>query len=502
MNARTLVTALVTAGIVGTGAAAFHGHIPAPMAQAAANPVTMAGVAAPAANPAATSLPLNGFSALVKQVGPAVVNVSVDGMRSVADEGDDDEDAQGQEPRGPQGLPPELRDFFRGFGGRMMPQIPRGGVPMRGEGSGFIVSPDGYILTNAHVVDKAQHVNVRLTDRREFRARVVGLDKQADVAVLKIDAKDLPTVRTGRSSDASVGEWVVAIGSPFGFENSVSAGIVSAKGRSLPGSSYVPFIQTDVAVNPGNSGGPLFNLAGEVIGINSQIYSRSGGFQGISFAIPIETALDVKDQIVKHGKVSRGRIGVTVQEVNAGLAESFGLDRPRGALVSSVDPSAPGAKAGLQAGDIILSFDGKPIDRSSDLPALVARSIDGKSATMEVWRDRASKSLSVTPEAGGSKEKVASNDGAGGKGRLGVAVRPLSPEERRDGEVKSGVVVERVSGAAARAGLQEGDILLSLNGKPITGPEDLRNRIEKSGRNAALLVQRDDRRLFVPVELG
>jgi serine protease Do len=262
----------------------------------------------------------------------------------------------------------------------------------------------------------------------------------------------------------------------------------------------VNFIQTDVAVNPGNSGGPLFNLAGEVIGINSQIYSRSGGFQGISFAIPIETALDVKDQIVKHGKVSRGRIGVTIQDVNAGLAESFGLDRPRGALVSSVDADGPGAKAGLQPGDIILAYDGKPIERSNELPPMVA-SAAGKSVPIQVWRDKSTRSLTVAASEAGAKEKVARDEARAAKGRLGVAVRPLSPEERRDG-AKDGVVIAEASGAAARAGLQAGDLIVSFNGAPVKTPEDLRERVAKAGKTAALLIDRAGRRIFVPVELG
>ena len=511
MNPRILVGALVAAGVIGTGVAAYQGHVPAAITSANAQVATPATVAAPAANPAATTLPLNGFSDLVKRYGPAVVNVSVDGMRNVADmQGDDDDEDEPQaappqrgDPRLQQ-LPPGLRDFFRDFGGgngRMVPRGPQGNVPMRGQGSGFIVSSDGYILTNAHVVDKADHVNVRLTDRREYRAKVVGLDRQTDIAVLKIDARDLPTVKLGRAQDANVGEWVVAIGSPFGFENSVTAGIVSAKGRSLPDANYTPFIQTDVAVNPGNSGGPLFNLAGEVIGINSQIYSRTGAFAGISFAIPIETALGVKDQIVKSGRVSRGRIGVTVQDVNAPLAESFGLDRPRGALVSSVEPRSPGEKAGLRTGDIILSFDGKPIERSSDLPVIVATAPVGKPSPVEVWRDRSRTTVTLaTAEA--NREKVAKADNASTKGRLGVAVRPLSPEESSQLDGKSGLVVEQVGGAAARAGIQPGDVLLSINGKPIKSPDDLRDHVAKAGKNAALLVQRQDRQLFVPVELG
>jgi serine protease Do len=490
MKTRALVGALAAAGIIATGAAAYRGHLEAPMnqAHAAVSAVVPTGVAAPAANPGATSLPLNGFTDLVKRSGPAVVNVSVEGTRKVS--------ADMQE------IPEELRDFFRGFGGRV-PNMPRGGeMPMRGMGSGFIVSPDGYILTNAHVVENADHVTVRLTDRREFKAKVVGADKQSDIAVLKIEAQALPTVQLGKSTEANVGEWVVAIGSPFGFENSVSAGIVSAKSRSLPDATYVPFLQTDVAVNPGNSGGPLFNLAGEVIGINSQIYSRSGGYQGISFAIPIEVALNVKDQIVKHGKVTRGRLGVTIQEVNAPLAQSFGLERPHGALVSAVEPSTPAEKAGLQVGDIILKYDGKPIDRSADLPLLVADTQPGKQVSVEVWRKGSAKQLSVAPVAGQEPKRVAEAEHGTPGGRLGLAVRPLTGEEKSQNNGRGGLLVERVGGAAERAGVQPGDLVLSLNGTPLQSVDQLRDLVGKSGRNVALLIQREDRQIFVPLELG
>ncbi len=492
MNSKVLIGALVTAGVIGAGAATWHDHFDAPISIAHAAAMTSTGVAAPAANPGATTLPLNGFTDLVKKYGPAVVNVSVQGTRKVSDEEGD----------GNPQIPPGLEQFFRGFGGRGMMPHGQGAVPMRGEGSGFIVSPDGYILTNAHVVDNADRVTVRLTDRREFRAKVIGKDKQTDVAVLKIDAKDLPTVKLGKAADANVGEWVVAIGSPFGFENSVSAGIVSAKGRSLPDASYVPFIQTDVAVNPGNSGGPLFNLAGEVIGINSQIYSRTGGFEGISFAIPIETALNVENQIIKHGHVSHGRIGITVQEVNAPLAQSFGLDRPRGALVSSVEPNSPGEKAGLKPGDIILSYDGKPIERSGDLPVLVGQAPAGSRAPVEVWRDHASKSLTLATAEGNSDAKTASSDKSAEGGRLGLAVRPLTPEERREINARGGVLVEQVSGAAERAGVMPGDVVLAINGKAVTSVDDLRSQVGKSSKTAALLIQREDRQLFVPIEMG
>jgi serine protease Do len=494
MKTRTLVGALIAAGVLGGGIGAAIDPVPS----AHASPALVAGVAAPAANPNATTLPLNGFSDLVKRHGPAVVNVSVEGTRRVSAGGDDGE----IEIPGLQQIPPQFRDFFRGFPrGR---GAPRGEGPMmRGQGSGFIVSNDGYIITNAHVVENADHVTVRMTDRREYRAKVVGADKQSDIAVLKIDAKNLPTVSLGKSASANVGEWVVAIGSPFGFENSVTAGIVSAKARSLPDANYTQFIQTDVAVNPGNSGGPLFNLAGEVIGINSQIYSRSGGFQGISFAIPIEVAMNVKDQIVKHGKVSRGRIGVTVQEVNATLAESFGLDRPRGALVSSIEQGGPGDKGGLKVGDIITRYDGKPIERSSDLPVLVAEVTGGRKVPVEVWRERKPVTLSVATTEN-QPERVAANDddNAAPAGRLGVAVRALQPEERSQVKGGTGLVVEQSTGAARRAGIRRGDVLLSINGTPLKTPDDLTEKVAKAGKSAALLVQRENQQLFVAVELG
>jgi serine protease Do len=427
----------------------------------------------------------------VKTYGPAVVNVSVQGTMKTSAQMPD--------------IPEEFQDFFRGFGGRMpqrgggMPQQP---TPTRGQGSGFIVSADGYILTNAHVVENADQVTVRLTDRREYTAKVIGSDKQSDVALLKVDAKNLPTVKLGDSRKANVGEWVVAIGSPFGFENSVTAGIVSAKARSLPDSNYTPFIQTDVAVNPGNSGGPLFNLAGEVIGINSQIYSRTGSFSGISFAIPVEVAVKVKDQLQKHGKVTRGRLGVTVQDVNAALAESFGLDRARGALVSSVDDKGPAEKAGLLPGDIILKYDGNAIEHSADLPMLVADATPGKDTTVEVWRKGSPRTFHVATTEG-KPERVAKNDASDApKGRLGVSVRPLTKEERGDKAGRGGLVVEQVGGAAQRAGVQPGDVVLALNGTAVSTPEELREQVAKSGKRAALLIQRDERQLFVPIELG
>jgi len=496
MRAKALVGALAAAGIVAAGAAGWSQHLRAPMSEAHASALmTPAAVAAPAANPAATALPLNGFTELVATYGPAVVNVSVTGSQKVSQRMQGMPDFGDMDPDDP------FFQFFKRFQ-QPGPKGRHGGgaMPMRGQGSGFIVSPDGYIITNAHVVDHADDVSIRLTDRREYRAKVIGIDKTTDIAVLKIDAKNLPVVKVGDSRNAKVGEWVVAIGSPFGFENSVTAGIVSAKSRSLP-DSPAPFLQTDVAVNPGNSGGPLFNLAGDVIGVNSQIYSRSGGYQGVSFAIPIEVAMKVKDQLVKHGHVTRGRLGVVIQEVNATLAGSFGLDRPRGALVASVDDSGAAAKAGVQAGDIILKYNGNAIEHSNDLPLLVADTAPGEKATMEVWRKGAQKSLTVAV-GNAQDEKVASNDDSGAPaGKLGVSVRPLTQDERKE-LGKSGVLVEQVTGAAERAGVQPGDVVLSLNGNAVKSPADLRDLVAKSGKHVALLIQREDRQLFVPIELG
>ncbi|MBS0322124.1 MAG: DegQ family serine endoprotease [Proteobacteria bacterium] len=397
--------------------------------------------------------------------------------------------------------------------GRAMPNLPPwfqmpddGGQqqgPMRGLGSGFIVDRSGIILTNAHVVDGADTVTVQLQDRREFTAKVLGVDKATDIAVLRIDAKNLPVVATGNSDVTRVGDWVVAIGAPFGLENTVTKGIVSAKSRALPGESIVPFIQTDAAVNPGNSGGPLFNLNGEVIGINSQIYSRSGGFQGLSFAIPINVALDVKDQIVKNGKVSHGMLGVTIQEVNQDLADNFGLKNPGGALVGTVQKDGPGAKAGLQPGDVITAFNGRPIARSSELPAMVASLAPGAEAKLDVWRDGKSITLDAKVGSRDAMEKVALNeDGAASPGKLGVAVRALTSEEKADAQVDAGVVIEQVTGAAERAGLQPGDVILSINRVPVKNAAQLKELIGKSGKVVALLVQRDDARIFVPVNIG
>lgn len=428
------------------------------------------------------------MAGIVARYGAAVVNISVTGN---------------QQTRG--GMPeldPDdpFYEFFRRFG---MPRGKGGGQqPVRGQGSGFIISADGTILTNAHVVEDASEVTVKLTDRREFKAKVLGLDKNTDVAVLKIDARNLPTVIVGNTANSRVGEWVLAIGSPFGFENSASAGIISAKSRTLPDGSYVPFLQTDVAVNPGNSGGPLFNMAGEVIGINSQIYSRSGGYQGLSFAIPIDLAMNVEQQLVKHGKVQRGKLGVTIQEVNQALADSFGLNKPSGALINAVEPGSPAEKAGLKPGDVILAVNDREVGNSGELPAQIATMASGEGARLKIWRKGAAQEVLVKIGTFGSESRQAKVEAPASKGRLGVSVRNLSPQEQRQLGSSTGVVVEDAEGAAGRAGLRAGDVILSINGEAVSSPEQLRAIVSKAGKRAALLIQRGETRIFVPVDLS
>ena len=483
---RKLWLALVSAGVIGSaGLAAF------PMPPA---------VAAVAATPAASGAPIAdapvpNFAAITERSGPAVVNISVTGTREIAAA-----PWQG----GPGGVPDDdpFWEFFRRFGPTPYGPGSQSEMPVRGQGSGFIVSQDGIILTNAHVVKDASEVSVKLTDRREFRAKVLGIDPKTDVAVLKIEARDLPTVKLGNTLDLKPGEWVLAIGSPFGFENSVTAGIVSAKGRSLPDDSFVPFIQTDVAVNPGNSGGPLFNSRGEVVAINSQIYTRSGGYQGVSFAIPIELALRVKDQIVATGKASHARLGIAIQEVNQAFADSFNLERPEGALVASLEKGVPAEKAGLKPGDIVRKVDGKPVVSAGDLPAALGMRSPGDRVTLEVWRD--GKPLTVTAHLGDAGERVAKAEAATepAHGNVGLALRPLQPGEAAETGAAQGLVVAEVSGPAAMAGIRPGDLLLAVNGKPVSSVEEVRKLVAKSGRSAALLIQRGDDRIFVPVTIG
>jgi serine protease Do len=359
------------------------------------------------------------------------------------------------------------------------------------------------------VVDQAADVTVKLPDRREFPAKVIGADRRSDVAVLKIDGHDLPTVAFGDPARLEPGQWVAAIGAPFGFENSVTAGVVSATSRALgPESSFVPFIQTDVAVNPGNSGGPLFNLRGEVIGINSQIYSATGGYQGISFAIPIDVARNVQQQLVQTGHVTRGRIGVSIQDVNAQLAQSFKLDRPRGALVSAVEPGGPAAAAGLKPGDIILSVNGKPINASSELPSIIANTKPGTDATLEVWRNGRAETLKVRvaklDEEDAERAANASPSGGGSAEtpRLGLSVRALTPEEQRQAQTDGRLVVEQAQGPAAAAGVQPGDIILAVGDTPVKSVDDLRKAAQNSKDTVALLIQREDASIYVPVRIG
>ena len=401
------------------------------------------------------------FTRLVDDQGNAVVNIST--TQAVR--------RSGAAPQVPGIEDEEVLEFFRRFIPRQQPGQP--GPSQRPEsrslGSGFIISADGYILTNAHVVEGADEINVRFTDKREFKAKVIGADRRTDIAVIKVDATGLPAVRFGDPTKLKVGEWVVAIGSPFGFENTVTAGIVSAKGRSLPQENFVPFIQTDVAINPGNSGGPLFNMRGEVVGINSQIYSRTGGFMGLSFAIPIDVALDIQKQLRDKGRVARGRIGVVIQEVTRDLATSFGLDRPRGALVNSVEKGSPADKAGVEATDIITSFDGKPVESSSDLPRIVGSTRPGSASSLEVWRKGQTRKLNINV-AELQEDRVASAEKPGSRAkppveapanRLGIVVGELSAEQKKGLNLTSGLVVTDVR-PDSKADVRKGDVLLTM----------------------------------------
>jgi serine protease Do len=431
------------------------------------------------------------FTEIVEKQGPAVVNIST--TQSVRNP------MASQIPNLPEDDP--FYDFFRRF-------IPNPGpreFQSQSLGSGFIFSADGYILTNAHVVEAADEITVKLTDKRELKARVIGADKRTDIALLKIDAGGLPVVKVGDPNKLKVGEWVLAIGSPFGFENTVTAGIVSGKGRSLPQENFVPFIQTDVAVNPGNSGGPLFNLRGEVVGINSQIYSRTGGFMGLSFAIPIDVAYDVAQQLKTTGKVTRGRIGVVIQPVTRELADGFGLSKPQGALVNSVEKGGPADKAGIDAGDVILRFDGKVVNSSEDLPRMVGVTKPGSRVTVQIWRNKAARDVQVTvaelqDDRGVRQSRRGGKPPAATPGLYGMALSDLTDAQRKELKVEGGVLVENVQGAAARAGIRRGDVILAVNNQDVKSVEqfkELMGQIEK-GRIVALLVRRGGNSLYVP----
>jgi len=452
--------------------------------------------------PMATAAQLPDFTELVEKQGPAVVNIST--TQSV------------RNPLLPQVPNLQEDDPFYEFFRRFIPQ-PGPGAPREFQsqslGSGFIISADGYILTNAHVVEAADEITVKLTDKRELKAKVIGADRRTDIALIKIDASNLPVVRFGDPNKLRVGEWVLAIGSPFGFENTVTAGIVSAKGRSLPQENYVPFIQTDVAVNPGNSGGPLFNLRGEVVGINSQIYSRTGGFMGLSFAIPIDVANDIAQQLRNTGKVTRGRIGVVIQPVTRELADGFGLPKPQGALVNSVEKGGPAEKAGVDAGDVILRFDGKPVNASEDLPRIVAATKPGSKVTMQVWRNKQSRDVQVVvaemTDDKTARQQQGRRGGPGGKPPVtspslyGLTLAELTEAQRNELKVTGGVLVENAQGAAARAGIRRGDVILAVNNQDVKSIEQFNQMMGQfdKGRIVALLVRRGANSLYIPFRL-
>lgn len=428
------------------------------------------------------------FTELVEKQGAAVVNVSITQTLS--------QEAFPQFPGLPENDP--FSDFFRRFG------QPHNNMPhefeSKSQGSGFIINADGYILTNAHVVNGADEVIVRLTDKREFKAKVIGADRRTDVALIKISATGLPKVTIGNPALLKVGEWVAAIGSPFGFENSVTAGIVSGKGRSLPQENYVPFIQTDAAINPGNSGGPLFNLKGEVVGINSQIYSRTGGYMGVSFSIPIDVAMDVADQLRSNGKISRGWLGVMIQEVTKELAESFGLKKPEGALIANVEKGGPAEKGGLEASDVVLKFDGKPVNSSSELPLLVGATKPGKQVVVQVWRKGEVKNLTmVVGEAPTEKMAQRSSKSESTAGKQGLALSDLSEAQKKELQISHGVVVVEAQASAAQAGIRRGDVVTAINNKDVKSVEQFNQILSsaKAGQNIALLIRRGAQSLFV-----
>lgn len=453
----------------------------------------------PVANAQANKLP--DFTVLVENHGAAVVNISTVQKQRTS------KDQMFQEilPNIPKDSP-----FYEFFRRHMQPfSSPKRAQP-RSMGSGFVISKDGYILTNAHVVESVEEITVKLNDKREFDAKVIGTDRKTDIALIKIEASNLPIVTQGDPEKLKVGEWVLAIGSPFGFEHSVTAGIVSAKGRSLAQENFVPFIQTDVAINPGNSGGPLFNMAGEVVGINSQIYSRTGGFMGLSFAIPIDVATDIAGQLKVSGKITRGRIGVMIQELTKELAESFGLSDSNGALVVSIQKDSPAEKAGIEVSDVILQFDGEDVDSSADLPRIVGNTKPESKVSMQVWRDGKIKKISITVGEIPSEEIVADGEEKSDKStkhinRLGLALSELTNEQKKQLDVSGGLLVEDVQpGIANRAGIHLGDVILGLNNKDIKSTKHFNKLLEniETGRNIALLIRRGEMTTFVTMRLS
>ena len=501
MNSRNPALIVSVGAVVAFAAIAGLSVAGAASGTAMATPVS---ITAPAK---AAQIPFIGapnYRAIVAANRAAVVGITTESK--AGDAGDDsDGDAPDQgggnaNPRfnghnNPWGNGPSFR-FFQGPGQQQQQQ-----TPVHALGSGFIVGSNGVILTNAHVVHGATLVTVTLADHREFKAKVLGQDASTDVAVIKIDAKDLPTVHMLPSSSLQVGDYVLAIGAPYGLEETATAGIVSAKGRSLPDDQSVPFIQTDVAVNPGNSGGPLFDGYGNVVGINSQIYSNTGGFQGVSFAIPIEVATHVQEQILKTGKVEHARLGVTIQPVDQSLAKSFHLDTPAGALVSKVEPDSAAARAGIKAGDVILQYDNANLVDAGQLSAAVSMASPGDAANLKIWRN--GKTVNLTAKLGAipGKAELVKTAATGGSA-LGLGVRPLTADESSQSGIASGLLVERVRGAAARAGIQPGDVVLAVDGTAVNSVNQLRGMLAQHENTVALLIQRGDARIFVPVQLG
>ncbi len=454
----------------------------------------------------ATAKDLPDFTELAEKHGAEVVNISV---TQIAQAG-----ANGGAPFPfPPGMPDDenLQEFFKRFGIPGTPGSPgQGGQEYKSSslGSGFIISSDGYILTNAHVVSEADEVSVKLSDKREFKAKIIGFDKRTDVALIKIEASNLPKVTIGDPSALKVGQWVAAIGSPFGLENTMTAGIVSAKGRALPQENFVPFIQTDVAINPGNSGGPLFNLAGEVVGINSQIYSRSGGSVGLSFSIPIDVAIDISNQLKTSGKITRGWLGIAIQELTKELAESFGMKNTNGALIAGVEKNGPADKGGLEAGDVITKFDNKPIVSSSDLPRAVGATKPGKVAAVEILRKGAAKNLNIgvgemptDPSEAAAPSKAPAKAEAN---KIGLTLKELTPQQKKKLNGKNGLLVVDSVGAAAQAGIRRGDVILGLNNNETQSVEQFNKQINgvAAGKTIAVLVQRADSTLYVPIKVS
>ena len=432
------------------------------------------------------------FTSIVQRASPAVVSIMVSGIKNASN----------------QEMPPWMDknspffEFFHQFG------FPGDGngmetPPLEGQGSGFIISSDGNILTNAHVVDSADKITVKLSDNHEYDAKVIAIDKPSDVAIIKIDAQDLPTLAIGNSDELKPGEWVVSIGSPFGFEHTVSAGVVSAMSRTLPDSSAVPFIQTDVAVNPGNSGGPLLNMKGEVIGINSQIFTQNGGYMGLSFSIPINYAMNIEHQLIQYGKVTRGRLGVMIQDVDQNLAEAFGMKNPHGALVSQTQDNSPAATAGIRSGDIILSVDGRDISDSAELARLITNHKPGSTANLGILRNGKQININVViTELQDTTVASNNNSNTPDMGRLGLVVSDLDEDMKHQLNEDHGVVVQQVGGAAEKAGIRPGDVVLAVNSEPVKNVKQLDKIIKDASKDVALLVKRGNNEMFVPVPLG